>query len=104
MQVGDVKWVNLGGDGNGSNPLGIIPKNIVQLVTSLEAFGVDIPGLIGSLMNKNGSNGSSGSSGSGKTLTENAMKFLDVAKANNLRTKKKKNLAQTSSQPEKATA
>jgi hypothetical protein len=42
----------MGGDGNGSSPLGIIPKNLVQLVTSMEAFGVDIPGILNSLLAK----------------------------------------------------
>ena len=66
MKVGDIKWVNLGGDGNGSNPLGIIPKNLVQLVTSMEAFGLDIPGLLTGLLSKTNSNGSNGSDGNVK--------------------------------------
>ncbi|MFW9991540.1 MAG: SPFH domain-containing protein [Candidatus Odinarchaeota archaeon] len=59
MKVGDIKWVNMGGNGGDSSPLGIIPKNLIQLVTSLEAFGIDIPGLIEMLLKRTGSDGPS---------------------------------------------
>ena len=106
MKIGDVKWVNLGGDGNGANPLGIIPKNLVQLVTSMEAFGVDIPGLLNGLMNKSKGNGSGGSDGNvSQPLTQLAGLITNTA---NNKGKKKGKTADTvnvkSTEPEKVTA
>lgn len=107
MKVGEVKWVNLGGsDGNGANPLGIIPKNLVQLVTSMEAFGVDIPGLLNGLMNKSKGNGSEGSDGNGnQSLAQLAGLITNTA--NNKGKKKGKSsnsLPVKNSEPEKVTA
>lgn len=43
MKVGDVNWLNLGGNnGDGSSPLGIIPKNIVEMLGIAKSFGLDV--------------------------------------------------------------
>jgi uncharacterized membrane protein YqiK len=70
MKVGDVKWINMGaGNGqNGSSPLSIIPKNIMQLLNVMEGMGVNVPSLVDKLMNfnsigdKNDSKGNGGNS------------------------------------------
>jgi regulator of protease activity HflC (stomatin/prohibitin superfamily) len=53
MKVGDVNWLNLGGSAeNGDSPLGIIPKNIVQLLGISKSFGLDVGNLMGSIRSK----------------------------------------------------
>lgn len=91
MQVGDVRWVNLGGDSNGSNPLGIIPKNLVQLVTTMQAFGVDIPGLLNGLIadTTGGESGGSGGNGSPKPLELSALSSLLTSGGKRKSTKKR---------------
>ena len=109
MKVGEVKWVNLGGgdgNGNGSNPLGIIPKNLVQLVTSLEAFGVDIPGMLNGLILTTKNSGSNGSDGNAmQPLTQ--LSGLLTNKGSTKSKKKNKGSDQVdinSTEPEKITA
>ncbi|MCY3412821.1 MAG: hypothetical protein INQ03_14380 [Candidatus Heimdallarchaeota archaeon] len=47
MKVGDINWLNMGGsNGNGDSPLGIIPKNLLQLMTLSKSFGLDLEGLL----------------------------------------------------------
>jgi regulator of protease activity HflC (stomatin/prohibitin superfamily) len=109
MKVGDVKWVNLGGDGNGANPLGIIPKNLVQLVSSMEAFGVDIPGLLSGFLSKTSGSGSNGSDGNSKQPLAQLTGLTNLL-TNTATTKNKKKgkpgdpIEVKSTEPEKATA
>ncbi|MHA2250967.1 MAG: SPFH domain-containing protein [Candidatus Kariarchaeaceae archaeon] len=50
MKVGDINWLNMGGNGkNGDTPLGIIPKNLLQVMTLAKSFGLDIEGLVQSI-------------------------------------------------------
>ncbi|MHA2089603.1 MAG: hypothetical protein ACW98K_01990, partial [Candidatus Kariarchaeaceae archaeon] len=50
MKVGDINWLNMGGNGkNGDTPLGIIPKNMLQVMALAKSFGLDLEGLIGSI-------------------------------------------------------
>ena len=55
MIIGDVKWINMGNDGsnNGNNsPLGIIPKNIMQLMTIMNGMGIDLSSFLNHMINK----------------------------------------------------
>ena len=54
IKVGDINWLNLGGNGNGKgeSPLGIIPKNLIQVMGIAKTFGLDLDGLIASLKGK----------------------------------------------------
>ncbi|MHA2279205.1 MAG: hypothetical protein ACXAC2_25780, partial [Candidatus Kariarchaeaceae archaeon] len=53
IKVGDINWLNMGGtNGNGESPLGIIPKNLVQVMGIAKSFGLDLDGLIASLKGK----------------------------------------------------
>ena len=50
MKVGDINWLNMGGNGkNEDTPLGIIPKNLLQVMTLAKSFGLDIEGLVRSI-------------------------------------------------------
>lgn len=106
MKVGDVKWVNLGGDGNGANPLGIIPKNLVQLVTSMEAFGVDIPGLLNNFLGKTNGSGNNGSDGNAKQPLAQLTGLLTntAAMKNKKKGKPTDPISVKTSEPEKMTA
>jgi uncharacterized membrane protein YqiK len=44
MTVKDVHWVNLAG--NGESPMGIVPRNILELLSVMKGFGVDLPGML----------------------------------------------------------
>jgi regulator of protease activity HflC (stomatin/prohibitin superfamily) len=44
MKVDEVNWVNM--DGNGKSPLGIIPENIMQLMTVFKGMGVDLGAIL----------------------------------------------------------
>jgi len=44
MKVDEVNWVNM--DSNGKSPLGIIPENIMQLMTVFKGMGVDLGGIL----------------------------------------------------------
>lgn len=47
MKVGDINWLNMPGSGeNGESPLGIIPKNMLHVMTLAKTFGLDLEGLI----------------------------------------------------------
>ncbi len=54
MKVGEISWLNMGGGNgkNGDSPLGIIPKNLLQIMTLAKTFGLDIEGLIDSVRGK----------------------------------------------------
>lgn len=53
MKVGDINWLNMGGgDGNGQTPLGIIPKNLLEVMTLSKSFGLDIENLMRSIRGK----------------------------------------------------
>lgn len=53
MKVGDINWLNMGGQGsNGESPLGIIPKNLLHVMTLAKSFGLDLEGLIRSIRGK----------------------------------------------------
>lgn len=54
MKVGDVNWLNMG-NGNGkaeNSPLGIIPKNMLQIMALAKTFGLDLEQLIASIRSK----------------------------------------------------
>ena len=44
MKVDEVNWINM--DGNGKSPLGIIPDNIMQLMTVFKGMGVDLGAIL----------------------------------------------------------
>jgi regulator of protease activity HflC (stomatin/prohibitin superfamily) len=47
MKVGDIQWMNFGGNGSGEDsPLGIIPKNMMQVLAIGKQFGLDINGML----------------------------------------------------------
>lgn len=51
MKVGDINWLNMAG-GNGKNsdsPLGIIPKNLLQIMSLAKSFGLDLEQLISTI-------------------------------------------------------
>jgi len=53
MKVGDINWLNMGnGQGNGDSPLGIIPKNLVQIMGLSKTFGLDLDNMIRSIRGK----------------------------------------------------
>ncbi|MCY3412818.1 MAG: hypothetical protein INQ03_14365 [Candidatus Heimdallarchaeota archaeon] len=53
MKVGDINWLNMGGsDGGDANPLGIIPKNLLQIMSLSKSFGLDIESLLANLRGK----------------------------------------------------
>ncbi len=53
MKVGDINWLNMpGGAKNGESPLGIIPKNMVQIMGLAKTFGLDLEQLIASIRGK----------------------------------------------------
>lgn len=53
MKVGDINWLNMGGgNGDGDSPLGIVPKNLLHLMTLSKSFGLDLEGLIQSVRGK----------------------------------------------------
>jgi flotillin len=51
MKVGDINWLNMGGNGKdgGDTPLGIIPKNLLQVMSLAKSFGFDLEKLIQSV-------------------------------------------------------
>jgi regulator of protease activity HflC (stomatin/prohibitin superfamily) len=50
IKVGDINWLNMPGSGqNGESPLGIIPKNMVQIMSLAKTFGLDLEGLISTI-------------------------------------------------------
>lgn len=53
MKVGDVNWVNIGGkDQNNGSPLGMVPENILQLLSFSKAFGLDIKKIVDKMTSK----------------------------------------------------
>ena len=56
MKVGDINWLNMGGNGSGTenSPLGIIPKNLLEIMTLSKSFGLDVEGLVKSIRGKEG--------------------------------------------------
>jgi uncharacterized membrane protein YqiK len=54
MKVGDINWLNMGGGNgkDGDSPLGIVPKNLLHLMTLSKSFGLDLEGLIQSVRGK----------------------------------------------------
>jgi flotillin len=54
MKVGDINWLNMGGGNgeNGDSPLGIIPKNMLQVMALSKSFGLDVENLIRSIRGK----------------------------------------------------
>jgi regulator of protease activity HflC (stomatin/prohibitin superfamily) len=53
MKVGEVNWLNMPGNGeNGESPLGIIPKNITQVLAIAKNFGLDVSDVLKSIKNK----------------------------------------------------
>lgn len=51
IKVGDVNWLNMGG-AKGDTPLGIIPKNILQLMALSKSFGLDVDKLLSKIRGK----------------------------------------------------
>lgn len=51
IKVGDVNWLNMGG-ANGDTPLGIIPKNMLQLMALSKSFGLDVDKLLSKIRGK----------------------------------------------------
>jgi regulator of protease activity HflC (stomatin/prohibitin superfamily) len=51
MKVDEVNWINM--DGNGKSPLGIIPENIMQLMTVFKGMGVDLGAILPQKESKN---------------------------------------------------
>lgn len=75
MKVGDINWLNMGGsDKNGDSPLGIIPKNILQLMTMGKSFGLDIEGLIRTIRG-----GSNNSKSQEKITSEESVPLIEEA-------------------------
>jgi regulator of protease activity HflC (stomatin/prohibitin superfamily) len=55
MKVGDINWMNLGGNGSAEeSPLGIIPKNMMQVLAIGKQFGLDINGMLDKVRKSNG--------------------------------------------------
>ena len=53
MKVGDINWLNMpGSNQNGDSPLGIIPKNMVQIMGLAKTFGLDLEQLIATIRGK----------------------------------------------------
>lgn len=56
MKIGEVNWLNMPGNGeNGEQPLGIIPKNITQVLAIAKNFGLDVSEMLNSVKRNNGS-------------------------------------------------
>ncbi|MBI4872644.1 MAG: hypothetical protein HY814_13875 [Candidatus Riflebacteria bacterium] len=49
MSVHDIHWVNMAASGD--SPMGIVPRNILELLSILKGFGVDLPALAGRAAN-----------------------------------------------------
>lgn len=49
MKVGEVSWVSMGGQQNGSSPMSIVPKNIMELLAVGKSFGLDFTQLLSKL-------------------------------------------------------
>ncbi|MHA1912055.1 MAG: SPFH domain-containing protein [Candidatus Kariarchaeaceae archaeon] len=55
MKVGDINWMNLGGSGSADeSPLGIVPKNMMQVLAIGKQFGLDINGMLDKIRKGNG--------------------------------------------------
>ncbi len=53
IKVGEVNWLNMGGKGNnGESPLGIIPKNMLEIMALSKTFGLDIENLLSKIRGK----------------------------------------------------
>lgn len=53
MKVGEVNWLNMPGNGeNGESPLGIIPKNLTQVLAIAKNFGLDVGEMLKSVKNE----------------------------------------------------
>ncbi|MDH5401915.1 MAG: SPFH domain-containing protein [Candidatus Heimdallarchaeota archaeon] len=60
MKVGDINWLNMGGNNSSdgeNSPLGIIPKNLLQVMALAKSFGLDLEGLMRSIRGQSPKNG-----------------------------------------------
>ncbi len=59
IKVGDINWLNMGGtsNGTGESPLGIIPKNMLQIMALAKSFGLDLEQLVATIKGQKQSNG-----------------------------------------------
>ncbi|MHA2502002.1 MAG: SPFH domain-containing protein, partial [Candidatus Kariarchaeaceae archaeon] len=60
MKVGDINWLNMGGGESGDTPLGIIPKNLTQIMALSKSFGLDIEDLVRTIRGQSKKNGNNG--------------------------------------------
>lgn len=49
IKVGDVNWLQMGGSKDSDTPLGIIPKNMIQIMGLAKSFGLDLESLIATI-------------------------------------------------------